>query len=45
MVKIKEFFQRHLKITLVVAALGIGVTFAYTADGCSVDVSQEMMAK
>ena len=41
--KIKEFLQRHLKITLMVTIMGIGVVIGYTADGCSVNVAQEMV--
>lgn len=39
--KIKEFLKRHLKVTLMVTILGVGVVIGYTADGCSVNVVQE----
>lgn len=43
--KIKEFLQRNLKVTLVVTVLGVGVVIGYTADGCSVNVAQELVTK
>ena len=37
--KFTEFLKKHVKVTLVVVALGMAGTIAYTAQGCEFDVA------